>query len=186
MDTGPGPPGADTARAVSIVFAARSVSLKSIFSPSLLIAFGFGTGLSPRAPGTVATAWAWLSFSVLQPITGDLFWALLLCFSFVAGWWAIGKTARMLGQQDPSSIVWDEILAFWLILWVLNGSLLEEALAFVLFRLFDILKPGPVAWADRRFKSPFGVMFDDLIAAALALFCMSVVRRLSAAFGTIG
>jgi phosphatidylglycerophosphatase A len=171
--------------AARTVVAARSDPLKSIFSPSFLIAFGFGTGLAPRAPGTVATAWAWLSFNVLQPITSDLFWALLLCFSFVAGWWAIGKTSRILGQQDPSSIVWDEILAFWLVLWVLNGALLEEALAFVLFRLFDILKPGPVAWADRRFKNPFGVMFDDLVAAALALFCMAVVRRLFAAFGTM-
>jgi len=153
--------------------------VKSLFSPSLLIAFGFGTGLSPRAPGTVATAWAWLSFNVLQPVTGDLFWAIFLCVAFLLGLWAIGKTARMLGQQDPSSIVWDEILAFWLVLWVLDGNLLEEALAFGFFRLFDILKPGPVAWADRRFKNPFGVMLDDLIAAALALFCMAVIRRVS-------
>jgi len=160
--------------------------LRSIFSPSLLIAFGFGTGLSPRAPGTVATGWAWLSFAVLRPVTSDLFWALFLLASLVAGWWAIDKTARMLGQHDPSSIVWDEIVAFWLILWVLKGSLLEEALAFVLFRCFDILKPGPVAWADRRWKNPWGVMLDDLIAAALTLFCLAAFRRFSAALASAG
>ena len=149
-----------------------------LFSPSLLIAFGFGTGLSPFAPGTVATAWAWLSFNVLQPVTPDWVWVLLLTAGFFIGLWAIGKTTQLLNQHDPSSIVWDEILAFWLVLWILNGSLMQEALAFVLFRLFDVLKPGPVAWADQRFKGAFGVMFDDLIAAGLSLFCMAVLLRL--------
>ncbi|NDG58850.1 MAG: phosphatidylglycerophosphatase A [Betaproteobacteria bacterium] len=96
---------------------------------------------------------------------------------FFLGLWAIDRTSRLLNQQDPSSIVWDEILAFWLLLWVLNGSWVQEALAFVLFRFFDVLKPGPVAWADRRFKGAFGVMFDDLIAAGLSLFSMAVLLR---------
>ena len=148
-----------------------------LLSPSLLIAFGFGTGLSPFAPGTVATAWAWLSFNALQPLTSDWVWALLLLGGFFIGIWAIGQTTQLLNQQDPSSIVWDEILAFWLVLWILNGSLVQEALAFVLFRLFDVAKPGPVGWADRRFKGAFGVMLDDLIAAALSLFCMACLLR---------
>jgi phosphatidylglycerophosphatase A len=149
-----------------------------LFSPSLLIAFGFGTGLSPYAPGTVATAWAWLSFNVLQPVTPDWLWATILVIGFFLGLWAIRRTTELLQQQDPSSIVWDEILAFWLLLWVLKGSLLQEVLAFLLFRFFDVLKPGPVAWADRRFKGAFGVMFDDLIAAGLSLFCLAVLARL--------
>ena len=150
----------------------------SLWSPSLLIALGFGTGLSPLAPGTVATAWAWLSFNALQPVMSDWAWALLLSLGFLIGLWAIGHTTRLLDQQDPSSIVWDEILAFWVVLWILKGSLVQEALAFVLFRLFDVLKPGPVGWADRRFKGAFGVMFDDLIAAGLSLFCMATLLRL--------
>ncbi|NCW99692.1 MAG: phosphatidylglycerophosphatase A, partial [Betaproteobacteria bacterium] len=133
--------------------------------------------LSPYAPGTVASAWAWLSFNVLQPVMPDWGWALLLVSGFFLGLWAIDRTSRLLNQQDPSSIVWDEILAFWLLLWVLNGSWVQEALAFVLFRFFDVLKPGPVAWADRRFKGAFGVMFDDLIAAGLSLFSMAVLLR---------
>ncbi|NCX23123.1 MAG: phosphatidylglycerophosphatase A [Betaproteobacteria bacterium] len=154
-----------------------NVAPPRLFSPSLLIAMGFGTGLSPYAPGTVASAWAWLSFNVLQPVMPDWGWALLLVSGFFLGLWAIGRTSRLLNQQDPSSIVWDEILAFWLLLWVLNGSWVQEALAFVLFRFFDVLKPGPVAWADRRFKGAFGVMFDDLIAAGLSLFSMAVLLR---------
>ena len=121
--------------------------------PAHAIALGFGSGLSPRAPGTVGTLWAWLAFLVIQPHLDALQMALLLLASFFVGWWACTVTARSLATPDPGSIVWDEVLAFWLVLWlVMPTGLLGQAVAFALFRFFDAAKPGPVGWADRRFK----------------------------------
>jgi phosphatidylglycerophosphatase A len=154
--------------------------------PAHLIALGFGSGLSPVAPGTSGTLWAWASFLVMQrwfdppTIGGIILLALLL------GWWACSTSAEMLGQSDPGMIVWDEVVAFWLVLWLwLPASWGSQLLAFVLFRFFDMVKPGPVGWADRLFKSHrgwgggWGILFDDLVAA----LCTLVVLTLAVAGG---
>ena len=156
------------------------------------IALGFGSGLSPLAPGTVGTLWAWASFLVLDPWVrghwGDPGWAAVLALALVAGQWACTRCAQHLGQADPGAIVWDEVLAFWLVLWLLTpASLLAQALAFGLFRYFDAAKPGPVGWADRRFKlrpgqaigwrQGFGILFDDLVAAGCTLLVIAVWQR---------
>jgi phosphatidylglycerophosphatase A len=148
--------------------------------PAHWIALGFGSGLSPWAPGTVGTLWAWVAFLVLDRWLDDLGWGLLLAASFAIGWWACTRTARDLDIADPGSIVWDEVLAFWLVLWlVMPAGFVGQAIAFALFRLFDAAKPGPVGWADRRFKrrpgtpigwrEGFGILFDDLVAALCTL-----------------
>ncbi len=153
--------------------------------PAHWIALGFGSGLAPRAPGTVGTLWAWASFLILDRWLGDVGWALLLAGGFAVGWWACTRTAQHLGIGDPGAIVWDEVLAFWLILWLwMPAGLGAQAVAFVLFRIFDAAKPGPVGWADRRFKprpgrpigwrEGFGILADDLVAA----FCTLVVLAL--------
>ncbi len=156
--------------------------------PAHWVALGFGSGLAPRAPGTVGTLWAWAAFLVLDPWLGHGGWALLLLGGTAIGWWACTRTAQNLGIGDPGAIVWDEILAFWLILWVwMPAGLLAQALAFGLFRYFDAAKPGPVGWADRRFKPQagraigwregFGILFDDFVAA----FCTLLVLALGVA-----
>ncbi|MBT9489789.1 MAG: phosphatidylglycerophosphatase A [Rubrivivax sp.] len=153
--------------------------------PAHWIALGFGSGLAPRAPGTVGTLWAWASFLILDRWLGDVGWALVLTGGFVVGWWACTRTAQHLGIGDPGAIVWDEVLAFWLILWLwMPAGLGAQAVAFVLFRIFDAAKPGPVGWADRRFKprpgqpigwrEGFGILFDDVVAA----FCTLVLLAL--------
>lgn len=172
--------------------------------PAHLLALGFGSGLSPKAPGTIGTLWAWLSFVVLDVALGDLQWALLLAAGLPVGWWACTRTAQHMAVADPGSIVWDEILAFWAMLllvtpsgaqldagWsvVLHEMLLPQVAAFVLFRFFDAAKPGPVAWADRLFKRSrrpgiswsqgFGILFDDLVAALCALLVMALWQRLA-------
>ena len=157
--------------------------------PARLIALGFGTGLSPWAPGTVGTLWAWASFLMLNRWLGAAQWAWLLVFSLAIGWWACTICARHLGIADPGAIVWDEIVAFWLVLWLMMpvGLLLQIA-AFALFRFFDAAKPGPVGWADRRFKlqagrqigwaQGFGILFDDLVAALCTLLVLALGRWL--------
>lgn len=156
--------------------------------PAHFIAFGAGSGLSPVAPGTVGTLWAWASFLVLQHWWGpaaDMRWALLIGLGTLVGWWAATHTARSLRVADPGSVVVDEILAFWLVLWVVSPTgWWGQALAFGLFRCFDAAKPGPVAWADGLFKQRrgqpigwaqgLGILLDDFVAA----FCTLVVLAL--------
>ncbi len=157
--------------------------------PAHLIALGFGSGLSPIAPGTVGTLWAWLAFLVLNPLLAPAGWALLIGGGLVVGWWACTVTARHLRIADPGAIVWDEVIAFWIILWlVMPAGLLAQTAAFALFRWFDAAKPGPVGWADRRFKlrrgqaigwaQGFGILFDDLVAALCSLLVIALWRWL--------
>ena len=155
--------------------------------PAHAIALGFGSGLSPVAPGTVGTLWAWVAFAVLQPHLSLLQWALLLGASVLVGWWACTLTARHMAVADPGAIVWDEIVAFWIILWLVTpAGWWAQFWAFVLFRFFDAAKPGPVAWADALFKGRrgqpvgwaqgFGILFDDLIAALCTLLVIALWR----------
>lgn len=157
--------------------------------PAHAIALGFGSGLSPVAPGTVGTLWAWVAFLVLQPYLSDRDWALLLAAGLAIGWWACTVTARHLAVADPSAVVWDEVLAFWLMLWLVTpAGFWAQLVAFALFRFFDAAKPGPVAWADLRFKGKrgapigwrqgFGILFDDLVAALCALVVIALWRFL--------
>ncbi|MCU0965438.1 MAG: phosphatidylglycerophosphatase A, partial [Burkholderiaceae bacterium] len=87
--------------------------------PAHAIALGFGSGLSPRAPGTVGTLWAWAAFVLLERSLGPLPWAALLLAGLLLGVWACTLCARHMGVADPGSIVWDEIIAFWAVLWLI-------------------------------------------------------------------
>lgn len=153
--------------------------------PAHLIAMGFGCGLSPKAAGTVGTLWAWVSFLVLDSWLSDAQWGVFLLIAFAIGWWASTRCAQALGQCDPGAIVWDEVLSFWIVLWlVMPAGWLGQGVAFALFRLFDVVKPGPVGWADERFKARkgeaigwrhgFGVLFDDAVAALCTLLVIAL------------
>jgi phosphatidylglycerophosphatase A len=157
--------------------------------PAHVLALGVGSGLSPLAPGTAGTLWAWVTFGVLQPWLGDAGWLLLSVASLLLGWWACSKTARDMGVLDPSAVVWDEIAAFWLVLWLIApASWGQQLMAFALFRLFDASKWGPVGWADRLMhdlnpaepgawgKAGWGIMFDDYVAAFCTLLVMALWR----------
>lgn len=154
--------------------------------PAHLIALGFGSGLAPRAPGTVGTLAAWAAFWALERAFGPLPWPAVLLAGLALGIWACTLCARHMGVADPGAIVWDEVIAFWAVLWwVAPHGLLAQALAFGLFRFFDAAKPWPVGWADRLFKPPpggavgwaqgFGILFDDLVAAACTLALMAAL-----------
>ncbi len=151
--------------------------------PAHLIALGFGSGLSPVAPGTSGTLWAWLSFLVLQIGLGAAGMGVLIACALPVAWWAGTVTARHLGVSDPSNVVIDEILCFWIILWLVTpAGWLAQLSAFVLFRILDAWKPGPIAWADRRFKGfgwrgGFGILADDLVAAFCTLLLIAAWRH---------
>ncbi len=144
---------------------------------SRLIAFGFGSGLSRYAPGTVGTLWAWLVFVVLDRWLDPAGWAALIAISAVVGVWACGKTAHDLGVADHGAIVWDEVVAFWLVLLFVPAGLAAQFAAFVVFRFFDIVKPPPIRHYDAKLESGFGVMFDDLLAALYTLLLFALWYR---------
>ena len=151
--------------------------------PARWIALGLGSGLAPWAPGTVGTLWAWVAFLLLDRWLGAWQWGVVLLASLLIGVWACARTARELGLADPGAIVWDEVVAFWAVLWlIMPAGLIGQAVAFALFRFFDAAKPGPVRWADRLFKNArgwrlgFGILFDDLVAALCTLLVIALAR----------
>ena len=157
--------------------------------PAHCIALGFGSGLSPWAPGTVGTLWSWVSFLILDRWLNEWQWGLFLLLALLVGQWACTVTAKHLQVADPGAIVWDEVVAFWAVLWLLMpAGFWTQLAAFVLFRVFDAAKPGPVGWADRMFKlrqgqvigwrQGFGIIFDDIVAAACSLLCIAIGVRL--------
>jgi phosphatidylglycerophosphatase A len=161
----------------------RLVNARFMLShPAHMIALGFGAGLAPKAPGTVGTLWAWATWLVLQNFLTPAMQGLLIALSLPLGWWACTLTARHMGIADPGAIVWDEFIAMWLILWlVLPAGFVGQLMAFALFRFFDAAKPGPVAWADQLFKGfgwrgGWGILFDDLVAAACTLLVIALWR----------
>lgn len=145
--------------------------------PGRLLAFGLGSGLIRPASGTWGTLLAWIIWIVAAPVASNLSIAVFLAVAFAYGCWACDRVGRELNQPDHVGMVWDEMVAFWLVLWLSPASLAAQALAFVLFRTFDIVKPPPIKWFDARMKGGFGVMWDDILAAVYALIIMAVVVR---------
>ncbi|MDR0703025.1 MAG: phosphatidylglycerophosphatase A [Azoarcus sp.] len=146
--------------------------------PVHLLSLGFGSGLSPVAPGTAGTLAAWLLYPALRAPFPETAFLILLLVLFVAGCFAAQRTGQALGVPDHGAIVWDEMAATWLVLFFTPAGILWQAIAVALFRLFDIIKPPPIRQADARFKNGFGVMFDDLLAAAYTLLALAVLVRL--------
>lgn len=150
--------------------------------PAHAIALGFGSGLSPKAPGTVGSLWGWASWLLIQHSLSLPMQAALIGSAILLGWWACTVTAHNLGVSDPGAIVWDEVVAMWLIFFILGPtSFAGQLVAFALFRFFDAVKPGPVAWADGLFKGfgwrgGWGIVFDDLVAAFCTLFVIALWR----------
>jgi phosphatidylglycerophosphatase A len=152
--------------------------------PAHWLSLGFGSGLSPVAPGTAGTLWAWAAYALLNLWLTPAQMGGLILLTTLLGWWSCTVTTRDLQMPDPGNIVVDEVVAFWLVLWWLSPCDLGWQLAaFVLFRFFDAVKPGPVGWADRQFhdcgfgwKGSFGIMLDDLVAALCTLLVLAIGR----------
>ena len=163
---------------------------------SRTIAFGFGSGLSPIAPGTAGTLWAWAAFLMGEYFlsTADFLW--IIGGGILLGCWICGHVSEELGKKDFGGIVWDEIVAFWLVLiFIMPASIWLQLGAFALFRFFDAIKPGPIGIIDRHFKNTssdgaqrssflkiiwrgFGIVVDDLAAAFCTLLTIALIQLL--------
>jgi phosphatidylglycerophosphatase A len=142
-----------------------------------VIALGFGAGRAPVAPGTFGTLLAWpVGWALLGAPAGVLL--VTIASLFLIGVWACGVTGQDLGVHDHGSMVWDEFVAFLLVLAIAPRELAWQAAAFGLFRFFDIAKPAPIRWFERRYIGGFGVMFDDLLAAGYTLLVLALAKRL--------
>lgn len=149
--------------------------------PAHILAQGFGSGLSPIVPGTSGTLFAWLSYVVLSARWPTIFtpmtWGAIIVIGYAIGVWACHVTGKNLGVVDHGSMVWDEIIAFWLVLiFIMPAPLITQFYAFLVFRFFDMVKPPPIAYFDRKFKGGFGVMFDDIVAAFFTLLAFALWR----------
>ncbi len=144
--------------------------------PVHLLAFGFGSGAASRAPGTwgsLAAIPLWLAIAWL-PLAA--YWA-VIAVAFVVGIWLCGKTASDLKVHDHGGIVWDEFVGMWIALALIPDNIYGVLMAFALFRLFDVVKPWPISWIDRRTPGGLGIMVDDVVAGFMALGCLFAIDR---------
>lgn len=144
--------------------------------PAHFFALGFGSGLMPKGPGTAGTLVAFPFYWLIAPLLNDYFFILFLIAAFIVGIKICDKTGRTLGVEDHGGIVWDEIVAFMLVLFFTPPGIDWQIFAFVLFRFFDIVKPQPIKYVDQNLHGGLGVMFDDLLAAGYALLSMALVK----------
>jgi len=147
--------------------------------PAHFIALGFGAGLAPVAPGTFGTLVAIPIALALQAYAGEVAYITVTLALFALGVWASGVTGRALGVPDHGSIVIDEVAAFLAVLFFTGFTPLRIAIAFVMFRFFDIVKPPPVRQVDAAMKNGLGVMLDDVVAAGYALIVFAIGHRLA-------
>ena len=143
-------------------------------NPIHFLAFGFGSGAVPKAPGTAGTLVAMLIYLLLSPLG---FWMHvgLIGVSFLLGIWLCGKTATDLGVHDHGGIVWDEFVGYWITMFMAPQAWFWPIVGFVLFRLLDIFKPWPIKWVDQQVKGGFGIMLDDVLAGIMAALCIQAV-----------
>lgn len=132
--------------------------------PVYFIAFGFGSGLMPKAPGTWGTLAAIPLYLLLMKTPWFIYLALTL-FAFVLGVWVSDKVSSDLGVHDYKGIVWDEVVGYWLTMFLAPQGFLWIVLGFVLFRIFDIWKPQPIGYVDKKVHGGLGIMLDDVLAA---------------------
>ena len=140
-------------------------------SPAQFLAFGFGSGLSPKAPGTAGTVAAIPLFWLLSHLNLGAY-TLAIVVTFVIGVWICGEASKQLGVHDHGGIVWDEFVGFWITMWAVPASLPWMVAGFVLFRLFDIAKPWPIGPLDKKVDGGLGIMIDDVVAGIMACACL--------------
>lgn len=140
-------------------------------NPVHFLAFGLGSGTVPKAPGTFGTLAAIPLYLLLQPLSDEWYFIVLLV-TFLLGIYLCGKTAEDLGVHDHSGIVWDEFVGYWITMWLAPADWLYVIMGFLLFRLFDIWKPWPISWADKKVQGGLGIMLDDVLAGILALLVL--------------
>jgi phosphatidylglycerophosphatase A len=143
-------------------------------NPIQFLALGFGSGLMPKAPGTFGTLAAIPVFLLLAPLSTIYYSLVVIVFSLL-GIYLCGYAAKAAGVHDHPAIVWDEIVGFLITMFMVPISWQSVVVGFVLFRLFDIVKPWPISYLDKHCHGGFGIMIDDIVAGLAALALMHVI-----------
>jgi phosphatidylglycerophosphatase A len=145
--------------------------------PVQFLAFGFGSGLSPKAPGTAGTLVAIPLYLLIAPLDVLQYSAVVLTAAII-GIWICGAASRQLEVHDHPGIVWDEFVGFWITMWALPVEWFWVLAGFIVFRLFDIVKPWPISVLDRRVGGGFGIMVDDILAGIMACLTLHILLQL--------
>ena len=144
-------------------------------SPIQFLAFGFGSGLSPWAPGTMGTVMAVPLYLLLAASPLSVYSALVV-LSAGFGVWLCGRASRQLQVHDHPGIVWDEFVGFWITMWAVPLTWYWVVLGFVVFRVFDIFKPWPISWCDKQVHGGLGIMLDDILAGLASCALLHSLR----------
>lgn len=148
----------------------------ALTTPTGFLAFGLGSGLAPKAPGTFGTLAAIPLYILISELSWPLYLAVLV-LSFLLGIYLCEQASKNIGVHDHGGIVWDEFVGFWITLFMIPFEWHWLLLGFVLFRFFDIVKPFPIKWLDRQVKGGFGIMIDDVIAGFYAWIILYTTVR---------
>ena len=143
-------------------------------NPLHWLATGFGSGLSPFAPGTFGTLAAIPFYWLMSYLPLSVYIAVTVVAA-IAGIWICQSATKAIGQDDHGSIVWDEFVGFWITMIAAPKGLLWLLAGFLIFRFFDIIKPWPIRWLDRYVKGGLGIMVDDVLAGVFGLLVMQVL-----------
>lgn len=144
-----------------------------ITNPNHIFAFGFGSGLARRAPGTFGTLAAIPFVWLIQDLSWP-FYLLWLSITFILGVFWCDRSSKALGVHDHGGIVWDEFVGYWVTMFMAPTGIVWIVIGFILFRFFDIIKPWPINWLDRKVSGGFGIMIDDVLAGIYALICLQL------------
>jgi|TARA_Y100000310_G_scaffold105217_1_gene103591 phosphatidylglycerophosphatase A len=153
----------------------QRLSRKVWTRPDYLIAFGFGTGLVPKAPGTMGTLLAVLIYLLIRELTLPIY-LILVVACLALGVYLCERVSRDMGESDPRGIVLDEIVGYWIVMIAAPPAWYWIPVGFLLFRAADILKPWPVGWLDRNVGGGLGIMLDDVAAAVIAWVCLYLMN----------
>ena len=146
----------------------NKLSVRQIMSnPVLFLAFGFGSGLAKKMPGTMGTIAAIPVYLLFIQAEGWLY-SVLTALVVITGFWICGNAAKLLGEHDFGGIVWDEVAGFLITMWLVPFSWTAVLFGFALFRFFDIFKPWPIKWIDQQVEGGLGIMLDDVLAGCMA------------------
>lgn len=145
----------------------QSVDYRPFRSPAQFCAFGFGSGLAPKAPGTFGTLAAVPLYWLLSQLGPGLYFAAVIC-AFLSGILICSVASKQLQVHDHPGIVWDEFVGYWITMWALPVDWAWMLAGFIVFRIFDIAKPWPIGWLDRRVHGGLGIMIDDVVAGLMS------------------
>lgn len=153
----------------------KGLNKKVLTNPVHFLAFGFGSGLAPFAPGTFGTLIAIPPYLLMQNLSLPIY-LVLVAIVCLTGIWICDKSSKVLGVHDHSGIVWDEFAGFFISMIAAPSGWMWIAVGFVLFRVFDIWKPWPISWLDKKVEGGLGIMIDDIVAGIYALICLQLIH----------